>query len=280
MENKKDFVFEKPKLPLWFMKSCLDYLLVQPKLNLSELTSELKGKLDKEERMEAISWFERNGFIETTDEKKVLRITKEKYLAFCTQFYPFTYPFSKALEQMDLPYMLLMAFYRGLNFDDIEPLSKLVKKETLDYMHGKKSVTIETLDNTLQEGVATACRVLGWLEFKGYVEFTGEDWKVLLTDEQYKEIDSWRPVGSKVSKEIEYKKAALDCIKSEGFANISLIQRTLGCGYPLAGKLIEWMECEGYIGTFDGAKHRKVLITDEQYEAFIKENFGENSEKN
>lgn len=70
MENKKDFVFEKPKLPLWFMKSCLDYLLVQPKLNLSELTSELKGKLDKEERMEAISWFERNGLIETTDEKK------------------------------------------------------------------------------------------------------------------------------------------------------------------------------------------------------------------
>lgn len=73
--------------------------------------------------------------------------------------------------------MLLMAFYRDLNFDDIEPLSKLVKKETLDYIHGKKSVTIETLDNALQEGVATACRVLGWLEFKGYVEFTGEDWK-------------------------------------------------------------------------------------------------------
>lgn len=262
------------------MKSCLDYLLLQPKLNFSELTSELKGKLDKEERMEALSWFERNGLTEIIDGEKVLQITKEKYLAFCSQFYPYTYPFSKALEKMGLPYMLLMVFYRGLNFDDIEPLSKLVKKGTLDYIHGKKSVTIEALDNALQEGVATACRVLGWLEFKGYVEFTGEDWKVLLTDEQYKEIDSWKPVGGKESKEIEYKKAALDCIKSEGFANISLIQRTLGCGYPLAGKLIEWMESEGYIGTFDGAKHRKVLITDEQYETFIKENFADSDENN
>ena len=280
MENKKDFVFEKPKLPLWFMKSCLDYLLMQPKLNFSELTSELKGKLDKEERMEALSWFERNGLTEKIDGEKVLQITKEKYLAFCSQFYPYTYPFSMALEKMELPYMLLMVFYRGLNFDGIEPLSKLVKKGTLDYIHGKKSVTIEALDNALQEGATIACRVLGWLEFKGYVEFTGEDWKVLLTDEQYKEIDSWKPVGGKESKEIEYKKAALDCIKSEGFANISLIQRTLGCGYPLAGKLIEWMECEGYIGTFDGAKHRKVLITDEQYETFIKENFADSDENN
>lgn len=280
MENKKDFVFEKPKLPLWFMKSCLDYLLMQPKLNFSELTSELKGKLDKEERMEALSWFERNGLTEKIDGEKVLQITKEKYLAFCSQFYPYTYPFSKALEKMELPYMLLMVFYRGLNFDGIEPLSKLVKKGTLDYIHGKKSVTIEALDNALQEGAAIACRVLGWLEFKGYVEFTGEDWKVLLTDEQYKEIDSWKPVGGKESKEIEYKKAALDCIKSEGFANISLIQRTLDCGYPLAGKLIEWMEDEGYIGPFDGAKSRKVLITDEQYETFIKENFADSDENN
>lgn len=280
METNKEFTFEKPKLPLWFMKSCLDYLLMQPKLNFSELTSELKGKLDKEERMEALSWFERNGLTEKIDGEKVLQITKEKYLAFCSQFYPYTYPFSKALEKMELPYMLLMVFYRGLNFDGIEPLSKLVKKGTLDYIHGKKSVTIEALDNALQEGATIACRVLGWLEFKGYVEFTGEDWKVLLTDEQYKEIDSWEPVGSKESKEIEYKKAALDCIKSEGFASISLIQKALGCGYPLAGKLIEWMENEGYIGTFDGAKHRKVLITDEQYAAFIKKNFGENAENN
>lgn len=82
---------------------------------------------------------------EIIDGEKVLQITKEKYLAFCSQFYPYTYPFSKALEKMELPYMLLMVFYRGLNFDGIEPLSKLVKKGTLDYIHGKKSVTIEAL---------------------------------------------------------------------------------------------------------------------------------------
>lgn len=70
--------------------------------------------------------------------------------------------------------------------------------------------------------------------------------------------------------DIQKKKAALDCIRKEGYASISLIRNALECRYQLAGQIVLWLENEGYIGTFDGAKHRKVLITDEQYETFIK----------
>ena len=49
-------------------------------------------------------------------------------------------------------------------------------------------------------------------------------------------------------------------------ASISLVQRKCSVGYNKAGKIIEWMEDQGYISAFDGAKARKVLITPEQFE--------------
>ncbi len=52
-----------------------------------------------------------------------------------------------------------------------------------------------------------------------------------------------------------------------GSASISMIQRKCSVGYNKAGKIIEWMEEMGYISAFDGAKARKVLITEEEFEA-------------
>ena len=52
-----------------------------------------------------------------------------------------------------------------------------------------------------------------------------------------------------------------------GSASISMIQRKCSTGYNRAGKIIEWMEENGYISAFDGAKARKVLITKEEYES-------------
>ena len=135
-----------------------------------------------------------------------------------------------------------------------------------------------------------------WLEEKGYISnFNGSQRrKVLITDEQYKtflqECEEGR-LNTEVTVQtdsglwnkpidIQKKKAALDCIRKEGYASISLIRNALECRYQLAGQIVLWLENEGYIGTFDGAKHRKVLITDEQYETFIKKNFAESDEKN
>ncbi len=60
---------------------------------------------------------------------------------------------------------------------------------------------------------------------------------------------------------------ALRHVVSIGQASISMIQRRCSVGYPKAGKIIEWMENMGYISAFDGAKARKVLMTQEEFDS-------------
>ncbi len=60
---------------------------------------------------------------------------------------------------------------------------------------------------------------------------------------------------------------ALRYVVSIGQASISMIQRKCSVGYPKAGKIIEWMENMGYISAFDGAKARKVLLTQEEFDS-------------
>ncbi|MBO7736314.1 MAG: hypothetical protein J6S22_00580, partial [Clostridia bacterium] len=64
---------------------------------------------------------------------------------------------------------------------------------------------------------------------------------------------------------------ALRFVVQSGSASISMIQRKCSVGYNKAGKIIEWMELSGYISPFDGAKSRKVLITEDEF----REKFGE-----
>ena len=71
MENKKDFVFEKPKLPLMFVKECLDAVLKRGG-ELSNLIAIWDGKLDREEIDYLFSWLDKSGLIER-DEKTVSR---------------------------------------------------------------------------------------------------------------------------------------------------------------------------------------------------------------
>ncbi|MBP5242273.1 MAG: hypothetical protein J6Z36_01105, partial [Clostridia bacterium] len=58
---------------------------------------------------------------------------------------------------------------------------------------------------------------------------------------------------------------ALRFVVRSGSASISMIQRKCSVGYNKAGKIIEWMELNGYISTFDGAKARKVLLTPDEF---------------
>ncbi len=60
---------------------------------------------------------------------------------------------------------------------------------------------------------------------------------------------------------------ALRYVIQSNSASISMIQRKCSAGYNRAGKIIEWMEDMGYISPFDGAKARKVLITQEIFES-------------
>jgi S-DNA-T family DNA segregation ATPase FtsK/SpoIIIE len=65
---------------------------------------------------------------------------------------------------------------------------------------------------------------------------------------------------------------ALRFVVMTGSASISMIQRKCSIGFNKAGKIVDWMEQNGYISPFDGgAKSRKVLLTKEE---FI-EKFGE-----
>ncbi len=60
---------------------------------------------------------------------------------------------------------------------------------------------------------------------------------------------------------------ALRVVIQSKSASISMIQRKCSTGYNRAGKIVEWMEDMGYISDFDGAKSRKVLITQEEFES-------------
>lgn len=73
---------------------------------------------------------------------------------------------------------------------------------------------------------------------------------------------------------------ALRMVVQQGSASISMIQRKFSVGYNKAGRIIEWMEGQGYISPFDGAKTRKVLLTPEEFESRFGEspNDGENND--
>lgn len=54
---------------------------------------------------------------------------------------------------------------------------------------------------------------------------------------------------------------AVKIVIDTGYASVSLLQRKLTIGYPLAARLIGIMSERGYIGPFEGSKPRRVLIT-------------------
>jgi S-DNA-T family DNA segregation ATPase FtsK/SpoIIIE len=54
---------------------------------------------------------------------------------------------------------------------------------------------------------------------------------------------------------------AVKIVIDTGYASVSLLQRELTIGYPLAARLIDIMYERGYIGPFEGSKPRRVLIT-------------------
>jgi S-DNA-T family DNA segregation ATPase FtsK/SpoIIIE len=58
---------------------------------------------------------------------------------------------------------------------------------------------------------------------------------------------------------------AVRCVVESGRASVSMLQRRFRIGYTRAGRLIDTMEQEGYVGPHQGSKSRDVLLTMEQY---------------
>ncbi len=59
---------------------------------------------------------------------------------------------------------------------------------------------------------------------------------------------------------------ALEAVIEHNMASISFVQRICQTGYNRAGKIIEWMEEQGFISPFTGAKSREIYITREEFE--------------
>lgn len=311
MERNMQFTVLKEGLDATTLKDCLDEMLEiqndQEDYDYLELCWKVRWHDEEEKLASLLEWLEENNFIVEVDGEKKINITKDKYMEFCSQFYPFARPMTderrKRYEFLKEHYAALLAV--GCDFSKLIVSREKRKQTEISFERLKAAIdcfreagyaSTALLKRSLHIGFEKADPVMRWLEEKGYISnFNGSQRrKVLITDEQYKtflqdceegrlntEVTVQTDSGLwNMPIDIQKKKAALDCIRKEEYVSISIIRNKLECSYQLAGQIVLWLENEGYIGTFDGAKHRKVLITDEQYETFIKKNFAESDEKN
>ena len=59
---------------------------------------------------------------------------------------------------------------------------------------------------------------------------------------------------------------AVTIVVNEQRGSCSLLQRAMGIGYGRAARLIDFMAEDGYVGPYNGAKAREVMMTPEQWE--------------
>jgi S-DNA-T family DNA segregation ATPase FtsK/SpoIIIE len=59
---------------------------------------------------------------------------------------------------------------------------------------------------------------------------------------------------------------AVDVVIREGRGSVSLLQRALGIGYGRAARLIDFMEQDGIVGTYNGSKSREVIMALDQWQ--------------
>ena len=65
---------------------------------------------------------------------------------------------------------------------------------------------------------------------------------------------------------------AVDVVMENGKASVSVLQRRLGIGYSLAGRLIDEMEKNRIVGPYEGSAPRKVLITKSEWDSIKNKN--------
>lgn len=96
------------------------------------------------------------------------------------------------------------------------------------------------------------------------VAFTEKVENVALNDGEEEKISDENLASVEIPEECYLK--ALEYVVDLQIASISILQRKLCIGYPKAGKIIDWMQENHFIGPFSDSKDRRVYITREQLE--------------
>jgi S-DNA-T family DNA segregation ATPase FtsK/SpoIIIE len=81
--------------------------------------------------------------------------------------------------------------------------------------------------------------------------------------EEYKALEK----AAAESNQDELLEKAIEVVREQGKASVSLLQRRLRIGYARAARLIDEMEEQGIIGADEGGKGRPVLVTQADDEA-------------
>ena len=69
---------------------------------------------------------------------------------------------------------------------------------------------------------------------------------------------------------------AIECVIDAGQASVSMLQRYFRIGYNRSARIVDQMEERGIVGPADGARPRKVLVTEEEWQAMKN---GQNSQE-
>ncbi len=117
-------------------------------------------------------------------------------------------------------------------------------------------------------GAAKPIRVQGAFideeEVERVVDFLKEQGTVSYKEEIIDEIESDTDLETDSNDELLSE--AIECVIEDQQASISRLQRKFRIGYNRAARLIDEMEARGIVGSHEGSKPRKVLVTKEDFE--------------
>ena len=115
-EDKMVFSELKSGLDIITLKDCLDEMLEiqndQEDYDYLELCWKVRWHDEEEKLTSLLEWLEENNFIVEVDGKKKINVTKENYMKFCLQFYPFARPMTEERRER---YEYLKEHYSALS---------------------------------------------------------------------------------------------------------------------------------------------------------------------
>lgn len=86
-------------------------------------------------------------------------------------------------------------------------------------------------------------------------------------------------LAAKLAKRDDLYHKAVEIVIAEQRGSCSLLQRALRIGYGRAARVIDHMEEDGVVGPYNGSKHREVIMTIDQWQAFQDGNRGESADE-
>jgi DNA segregation ATPase FtsK/SpoIIIE-like protein len=141
-----------------------------------------------------------------------------------------------------------------------------LKLQTVEVLIDAGQASVSYLQRKLKLGYARAARLMDELEADGVVGHYQSSMprKVLVTKEQWREQHP--PKKSNESHFDPLKAQAIEVLIEAKMATVSLLQQKLKLGYSKAARLMDELEVDGIVGSYQGARPRDVLITKEQWQ--------------